>query len=158
MVVDLLWYHDRGWRRCCRVFSLWGLRFVFISQLLYRFFSWNFSLFLEAFGSHLEKLIILLYFSACSFTESFYHPTDTSGSFCCININGFLSTLYASVLMVKWNGRLGTSWTLLYGQKVKSLVKGCDMQHLILLLLGLSTFLVSVSVCKIVIILLLLVK
>lgn len=54
-------------------------------------FSLNFNLILEGFDCHhLDKLIILLYFPACPFVESFYHPTETSGIFFYINVSVFL--------------------------------------------------------------------
>jgi len=118
------------------VFCCMGAQICVYFPTFPHIFSLNFSLSLQAFGwHHLKKLIILLYLPACHFVERFYHHTETPGSFFCINVC-FYERFMVTGLAVKWNRRLGTGWTFLYGQEVKRWVKGCDMQQVMLLLLS----------------------
>lgn len=146
------WYKlpvTRGWREHCRCFCyMW-------TRNCAQIFSLNFKLFLEL-------LNVFIWWTLLSFSTSLlahcWKFTETSGSFFCMGVSVFLWALGADR---PWSGRLGTGWPWLYGQEAKRWVKGCDMQHLVLLLLSchcLSTSSLSVSVCKIVIILLLFIK
>lgn len=80
----------------------------------------------------------------------------------CVNASVFLFVLmqvcfplYADRPRNKWNGSLGTGWTFQYGQEVKSWLKGNAAFNVAVAELpeSSSTSLVSVSVCKKVIIL-----